>query len=107
MIDLISYMILRPFLYLIPPTNGIVVITLHNIEEIYYEWFEELIVMIQNSYGFINPEDFNPEENIDGIKVLLTFDDGFLSNKIISDKILSKIRSKSALFYNRRVCWFK
>ena len=94
----ISYMILRPFLYLIPPKNGIVVITLHNIEEIYYEWFEELILMIQNSYGFINPEDFNPEENIDGIKVLLTFDDGFFSNKIISDKILSKYGVKALFF---------
>ena len=58
------------------------VITLHNIEEIYYKWFEELIVMIQNSYGFINPEDFSTEKNSDCIKVLLTFDDGFLSNKI-------------------------
>ena len=90
--------ILRPFLSLIPSTNGVVVITLHNIEEIYYKWFEELIVMIQNSYGFINPEDFSTEKNSDCIKVLLTFDDGFLSNKIVSDKILSKYGIKALFF---------
>ena len=90
--------ILRPFLSLIPSTNGIVVVTLHNIEESYYEWFEEFIVMIKNSYGFINPEDFNTQENSDGIKVLLTFDDGFFSNKIISDKILSKYDVKALFF---------
>ncbi|MDG1973784.1 MAG: polysaccharide deacetylase family protein [Flavobacteriaceae bacterium] len=90
--------IIRPFLNLIPSTNGIVVVTLHNIEERYYEWFEEFIAMIQNSYGFINPEDFNKEENSDGIKVLLTFDDGFFSNKIISEKILSKYGVKALFF---------
>ncbi len=89
---------LRPFLNLIPSTNGTVVVTLHNIEESYYEWFEEFIVMIQNSYGFINPEDFNNKENSDAIKVLLTFDDGFFSNKIISDKILSKYGVKAIFF---------
>ena len=46
------------------------------------------LLYIQNSYGFINPEDFDTE-NSDCIKVLLTFDDGFLSNKIVSDKRLS------------------
>lgn len=90
--------ILRPFSTLIPSRNGIVVVTLHNIEERYYEWFEEFIVMIQNSYGFINPEDFNTQENSESIKVLLTFDDGFFSNKIISDKILSKYGVKALFF---------
>ena len=90
--------ILRPFLSLIPSKNGIVVLTLHNIEERYYNWFEEFIVMIQNCYGFINPEDFNTQENTDEIKVLLTFDDGFFSNKILSDKILSKYGVKALFF---------
>ena len=95
---LLLALILKPFLNLIPSSNGIVVITLHNIEEAHYKWFEELIVMIQNSYGFIKPEDFNTGENCDKIKVLLTFDDGFLSNKTISDTILFKYGVKALFF---------
>lgn len=89
---------LRPFLSLMPATNGVVALTLHNIEEKYYEWFDKFISMVDKKYGFITPEEFNNNFDDIKLKVLLTFDDGFYSNKVVAEQILAKYNVKAIFF---------
>jgi len=78
------------------------VVTMHNISEIQFNWFEDFICFIDKKYGFINPCDFLSEkENInDG--VLLTFDDGFYSNKVVAESILNKYNVKAMFFITEK-----
>jgi len=78
--------------------SRVCVVTMHNISETQFNWFEDFICFIDKKYGFINPCDFISEkENItDG--VLLTFDDGFYSNKVVAENILNKYNVKAMFF---------
>jgi peptidoglycan/xylan/chitin deacetylase (PgdA/CDA1 family) len=82
----------------LPKTSGIVVITLHNIEPIYYKWFSKLIDQLSSKFEFINFEDFEKYRDCDDIKILLTFDDGFYSNRYVAEKYLSKHDIKALFF---------
>ncbi len=92
--------IVQFFSVLMPKSQGITVVTLHNILERDFQWFEEFVTYIDGTYGFINPDDFfNNYINIGKVpKILLTFDDGFLSNKILAESILEKYNTKAIFF---------
>jgi len=87
-------------LSLIPSKNNIVAVTLHSIAYNEWQWFEDVVQMIDEKYGFIHPDEINAafDDKSSKIQVLLTFDDGFLSNRLIAEKILSK--------YNIKACFF-
>ena len=94
--------LLRPLISVIPKSKGIISVTFHNIEPVHYEWFEQVIELIDMKYGFVNPHDLlsglcNSEES-DEIKVLLTFDDGFYSNRVVAEKYLSRYSAKAIFF---------
>ena len=92
--------LLRPFLSLIRREKGLVVITLHNIRVIDFKWFDQLMQLIKSNFGFATVEEigFRPIAQPPVSKVVLTFDDGFSSNRILADKILSKYGVKAIFF---------
>lgn len=95
----IATAILRPLLSLIPSKEGPTVLTFHNILPRDYLWFDNFIEFLQKSYEFIDPLNFETEaSNFDKTKILLTFDDGFLSNKYLAEEILSKHDIKAIFF---------
>ena len=40
------------------------IVTLHNISETQFKWFENFIDFIDKKYGFINPNDFLAKEKM-------------------------------------------
>ena len=88
-------LILRHF----PKKNGLVVLTFHNIPPKNFEDFEKLITRLKKKYSFIDPKKIaEVNQNEKGIKILLTFDDGFYSNKLIYEKVLKKLNIKACFF---------
>ncbi len=92
--------LLSSFTSLIPPKVGTVVLTLHNIPSHHYEWFENFISYLNENYQIINPFEFdwNKKINKNSPQVILTFDDGFYSNRKLAEKVLSRYKIKGIFF---------
>lgn len=82
--------------------RGYYVLTFHSVPKEKYKWFEFLIDFIDKEYGFFNPDEIenilNADLNRPNGRVLLTFDDGFFSNRRLAEKIL-KPRNIKAIFF--------
>ncbi len=82
--------------------NDVRVLIFHSIPKSQENIFETQINFLQKKYGFITPNEFENflkgESVFSGTKLLLTFDDGFLSNKTIAEKILNP-RAIKAIFF--------
>ena len=83
------------FLKLFSLRKDKIIVTLHNIPKEFNDWFIFFIKSIHNSIGFMNPLDLDKKNNS---KVLLTFDDGFKSNKYVADNVLKKYEIKAIFF---------
>ena len=92
--------ILYPALSLLPSKKGVTALTLHNIYPQDYVWFEHLIEKLAQTYEFLDPSNLNDELRAPTKfpKILLTFDDGFLSNKILAERVLTKYGVKAIFF---------
>lgn len=90
----------RPVLELIPPKHGLIVATFHKIDEAHYEWFGMVLDLINNEFEFASPSELGRLEGDDEQikKVLLTFDDGFLSNRFVAEQILPRYNVKALFF---------
>lgn len=75
-----------------------VALTLHHIGEYDFGWFSEFIDLLQKNYEFIDPHNLDGISNQAPRSILLTFDDGFRSNKKLAEKILEP-RGIKALFF--------
>jgi peptidoglycan/xylan/chitin deacetylase (PgdA/CDA1 family) len=93
-------MLLSPILAFIPPKKGVVVITLHNIPSRDHLWFELFVKNMSKYYEFINPFQMDTEflDINNNTKILLSFDDGFKSNRILAENILAKLDIKGLFF---------
>ena len=78
------------------------IVTLHNISETQFKWFENFIDFIDKKYGFINPNDFLAKEKNVNNGVLLTFDDGFRSNRVVAESVLKKYNIKAVFFITEK-----
>ena len=79
------------------------VMTIHNIEDNKFDEFEKLILFLKKSnWKFINPEEFiNFRHNPTDVKnnsILITFDDGYLSQFHFAKKVLCKYNIKGIFF---------
>ena len=91
--------ITRSGLRLIPPKNGPVAITLHNFSSHDWLWLNNVFDLIDSKFGFLNPTELRDGISSElGNRVLLTFDDGFLSNRILAQDVLAP-RNIKALFF--------
>ena len=97
----------RVILKLVGLVNGfdnkfIKILVYHNIKEKDHDRFKSHINYIDKHYGFIEPKELQSilEGNTvyEGIKVLLTFDDGFKSNAVIARKFLGPLGIKAVFF---------
>ncbi|MDH5730490.1 MAG: polysaccharide deacetylase family protein, partial [Gammaproteobacteria bacterium] len=94
-------LLLGYILSLYPKKTGIVVLTLHNVEPRYYEWFDRLLKLIVDKYHYVQPVDFLKKSypaNESSIQVMLSFDDGYYSNRLIAEKYMLP-RSMTGLFF--------
>tara|TARA_A100001011_G_scaffold400077_2_gene512165 strand:+ start:3180 stop:4019 length:840 start_codon:yes stop_codon:yes gene_type:complete len=60
--------------------------------------FESQIISLKKSFDFISPDEFEKSKNFIGKKLLLTFDDGFKSNRKVAEDILQKYNIKAIFF---------
>lgn len=92
--------LLVSFTKLMRPKLGAVVLTLHNIPSMHYEWFDNLISHLNKNYQFLDPFEFdwNKKDKKNSTKIILTFDDGFYSNKKLAEQVLSKYGIKGIFF---------
>ena len=79
------------------------VLMYHDIKKNEYEKVDKQIKLFkQDNWNFLTPEDFLKfklrKKKIRGKNLLITFDDGFFSNKVLSEKILSKYGIKGVFF---------
>ncbi len=96
----IMSVLLDPFLSFIPPKRGVVVVTLHNIPSRHFLWFELFVKKMSKYYEFINPFQINTEflDINSKTKILLSFDDGFKSNRILAENILATLGIRGLFF---------
>ncbi len=79
------------------------VLMYHDIKKNDFKKFDEQIKLFKkDNWNFLTPKEFLDlkikNKKISGKNLLLTFDDGFFSNKVVSQKILKKHRIKAVFF---------
>jgi peptidoglycan/xylan/chitin deacetylase (PgdA/CDA1 family) len=78
------------------------VLTYHDIPENQLEQFNNHIKFLYDSYPFLNLDDFHSflggNNYIEGLHLLITFDDAFLSSKIAAAEILEQLGIKAVFF---------
>jgi peptidoglycan/xylan/chitin deacetylase (PgdA/CDA1 family) len=78
------------------------ILTFHNIEKDNFNKFSLQLNYISKNWKFITPRDFNNFLSGDSLEykknILLTFDDGFYSQRIVAEKILNPMNIKSIFF---------
>lgn len=82
--------------------TSIRILIYHDIPEGKRNTFEQQIIELRKTHNFITPKEFedvmNGNISLSGSNLLLTFDDGFKSNKLVADQILSKYGIKAIFF---------
>ena len=79
------------------------IINFHNILDNDYEKFGNLIEYLKRNWSIISPEEFKlfiqkKEYNIDKKSILITFDDSYKSQKIVTEKYLDPLGIKALFF---------
>lgn len=90
---------LNLFLKFIPKKEYSIALTFHNISRSHCKWFEKTLDHLSLNFDFVDPN--NLDQIIDKNekrKIILTFDDGFKSNRALAEKILNP-RGIKALFF--------
>ncbi len=91
--------LLRPFLSLFQISGGLSVITFHNIQPNQYSWFEEVIEMLAQNFEFATIDSLDSNvSGYEGLKILITFDDGFYSSRLMAENYLSRFGIKAIFF---------
>ena len=77
-----------------------VAITLHNISPDHYAWLNQAICHIKTKYGFLEPGNvlFDRTKDSPSPCVLLTFDDGFASNRHVAEEFLEPLGVRGLFF---------
>ena len=78
------------------------IILMHDIPKDSHQNFKKKIEYISKRWKFISVQEledhFEGKKNLNGDSVLLTFDDGFHSNKVIAEEILNPLGIKALFF---------
>ena len=82
--------------------NSLRVLIFHDIAPNDYVNFELQMRWLSINWNIITPENFSAmisgREKISGKNVLITFDDGFISNRLVAEKILNPLGIKALFF---------
>jgi peptidoglycan/xylan/chitin deacetylase (PgdA/CDA1 family) len=75
------------------------ILNVHDILDNDFDKLEKILINLKKNWQFIDPSKLNElEKNINKNYLLLTFDDGYKSQKIFADKILDKHNIKAIFF---------
>ena len=74
------------------------IITFHNILPSDFGWFKNTIDLIENKFEIMNPNDIYTNNKNSKKRVLITFDDGFKSNKKLEELFLKPKKIKAIFF---------
>ena len=75
------------------------IINVHDILDNDFDKLEKILINLKKNWEFIDPLKLNDLDNtIDKNYLLLTFDDGYKSQKVFTDKILNKLNIKAIFF---------
>ena len=78
------------------------VLLFHDIPKDSFKHFREKLEYLSTSWNFISPEEFEEymdgKTNLQGDNILLTFDDGFHSNRVVAEQILNPMGIKAIFF---------
>lgn len=82
--------------------GAVKVLMYHDILASRLEQFNNHIKTLYNSYPFLSPKQFHSfikgDYRIEGLHLLITFDDGFLSSKVAAMEVLEPLKIKSIFF---------
>jgi peptidoglycan/xylan/chitin deacetylase (PgdA/CDA1 family) len=82
--------------------NHLRVLIFHDIPPSQEEAFQRQLAWIQRNRTIVSPEKFEKmisgEEPVIGENILVTFDDGFISNRVVAEKILNPMGIKAVFF---------
>jgi peptidoglycan/xylan/chitin deacetylase (PgdA/CDA1 family) len=83
-------------------TNKLRVLLYHDIPPDLINNFKQHLLYLEKKWKFVTPDEFSEMIDgklpIQGKNLLLTFDDGFLSNKIVADEVLNVLNIKALFF---------
>ena len=92
--------LIRFIIKILPSKDYSFALTLHNFSNTDYKWLEKTLDKLSDQFEFIDPNKADQiltrKENRK--RILLTFDDGYKSNRFVAEKIL-KPRGIKALFF--------
>ena len=82
--------------------NQVRVLLYHDVPSDEHEHFKDQLAKLKKHWKFITPEEFanhlNGNDILKGKNLLLTFDDGFISNKLVALKVLKSLEIKAIFF---------
>ena len=74
------------------------ILNVHDILEKDFDNLEKILIHLKNKWEFIDPSEITKLNKIQKKYILLTFDDGYKSQKLFADKILNKHNIKAIFF---------
>lgn len=97
------FFLIKPFTFIAnsQKINKVIILTIHDVPRNSYENLRSTLYEINSKYGFMHPdefEDFTKGKSTFGLKYLLTFDDGLISNYFFAKEILDELSIKAIFF---------
>lgn len=74
------------------------ILNIHDVLEKDFENLEKILVNLKKKWEFVDPSKLKIINNIKKNHILLTFDDGYKSQKIFADEILNRHKIKALFF---------
>tara|TARA_B100001564_G_C20658043_1_gene680207 strand:+ start:1944 stop:2774 length:831 start_codon:yes stop_codon:yes gene_type:complete len=74
------------------------ILNIHDVNEKDFENLEKIIFNLKKNWNFIDPSKLQNLNNINKNHILITFDDGYKSQKIFADKVLNRYKIKALFF---------
>jgi len=82
--------------------RNVFALTFHDVPKHQIDLCRDLLIELKKEYGFIDPRDFGSfikgDMKLNGNRLLLTFDDGFISDYTIAQEILNPLQIKAIFF---------
>ena len=91
----------KKFLFNVEP-NELRVLLYHDIPQEKFNKFYQQLIILKKSWNFISPDEFSKimdkKKKLKGRNLLLTFDDGYISNSLVAKNILDPLNIKAIFF---------
>ena len=78
--------------------NGVRFLLFHEVKESQFRAFESVIRFVKETYGFIAPGEYNHFSPMTGIRYIVSFDDGFISQGEVTREVLNPLNIKAIFF---------